>query len=385
MEKDIRAVDIILVEPRVAILKGHMRNNLQLWCEALVKLGFQPIVYCYKRPSSSIPNVKVFYPVPIIWKGLGFLLVVRKYRELWVDFCTYFQAFRLSRKTGYPVIGLSAITPAPVAMVALFVCPPKQWGQVVMYAGLQKTPVGLIIRPKALWAFKILLSKGCSIFTNTRLTAETLKKYLGPEQKIYSYIDPEYIAEVNAVRNNNLREITVLVPGTDDSRRAPLMHLSQANFKTPIKKITIHSSQDKTSNITNTFVLPKYINKIDIISEYLPMVSFSRLFSAHKFTLIAYNTNFFAGSANLLLSVAAGTPVLTSNFPFAEEIFANYGSMGEMFEYGNISNFEDRWERLVSWDNNKWLEFEATRRKLIEDCNYLAVVRRLLDFTGINS
>lgn len=384
-EKDIRGIDIILVEPRLAILKGHMRNNLELWCDALVKLGFQPIVYCYKRPASSIPNVKAFYPICIMWKCLGYLLFIRKYRELWVDFCTYLKAFRLSRKTGNPIIGLSAITPAPVAMAALFVSPSKEWGQVVMYAGLQKTFDGLIIRSKAQRAFKILLSKGCSIFTNTRLAAEILKKYLGKEQKVYSYLDPEYVPEINTVPHNELKEITVLMPGVDDTRRAPLMHLSQANFKTPIKRMTIHSSGNGRENITNKFSVPKYINHIDIVSEYLPMTSFSRLFSAHKFTLIAYNPDFFSGSANLVLSVAAGAPVLTSNFPFAEEIFSNYGSIGEKFEYGNISDFEDKWERLVSWDNNKWLEFEVARRKLIEDCNYLAVVHRLLDFTGIHS
>jgi len=306
-----------------------------------------------------------------LWRILGKLVFIAKYRNNWLSFFSYLNAFCLARRTGYPIVGLSTQTPIPVSFAASIICPRNQWGQIIMYAGIKSGPNSVIIKPNISKALKKLLSKGCFLLVNSQTSADILKNCFPLySTKIQHVFDLQYTPEIKFNPKKSLQGTEILLIGGDDIRRTPLWHLSVTNFTTPVQKLTVHFNAGSAADIHRTLEKLPFLRKIIVTTDYFSPEQFTNLFLTHKFSLVVYNTNFFAASSILLLSVAAGTPVLTSNFAFAKEISARYGKIGEMFEYGNIRDFQDKWEKLVSWKQNDWEEFNNVSRRVEQDCAY---------------
>lgn len=127
---------------------------------------------------------------------------------------------------------------------------------------------------------------------------------------------------------------------------------------------------------------PSAIEEIEVIADYLASETLVRLFATARCALVAYVPSFGQGSANFALAVTSGTPVLSSRFPYAEDMFRRFGRLGELFRYGDLEDFNSALARLVSWTECDWAEFEAARNRFIAEVESRAVVRRALDLAG---
>ena len=381
---------ILLVEPAAGVGHGHFMEKLVLWCDGLVALGFAPTVICWDAPKLPVAGA-TFAPVTQSWVRALARIVPRKRLAMWVELWTYLKAFRLARKLGWPVLGLTTSGPIPVAVAAKMARPQAGWGQIVMYGGLYRTAGGVSVRPRALAAFQSLFQNGCRLLANAPLTTEVLGKQLVPTPTagcLHLLNDPIYVSTAFTLPCVGKRPsaVTVLVPGHEDHRRTPLGHLTQANLQTAIEELVVHQAGRNNLELAGgtAWTPPSFIRQARVITDYLTGDALAGVFARAKFCLIAYDPKFLSGSANLALSVACGTPALCSGFPYADSLFRDFGKIGEQFVYGDHADFARAWERLNSWSASDWAEFEEARRRLIARVTHREVARQAADFLGLN-
>jgi hypothetical protein len=381
---------IILVEPAAFVAQGHFAEKLGLWSRGFDALALQPIIFAWPPPHGTPIPLNV-HTVPTLFRTLG-RLVPGKYYATWADFWTYLFAFKYARKNGLPVLGLTASSPVPVAWCARIFNPNAAWGQIVMYSGLEPVNQSYQIRSKALIAFRVLVRRGCTLLCNSELAKEILKQKLSKEQvheQVYFLPDPINVLDKKCDSDPHKwnSPIHLFVPGDDDHRRSPLLHLQQGELEPQVTRLTVLQPGKNRLLLADgvEWNRPGFIGLVELVSSYQTAEALLSMFSGAKFSLIAYDPNFLQGSANLALSITCGTPVLCSRFPYADRLFRSYGRLGEQFIYNDFVDLRKAWNRLTAWKQADWEEFESARAKLASEVRYESVTRTASEILGLRN
>ena len=115
-------------------------------------------------------------------------------------------------------------------------------------------------------------------------------------------------------------------------------------------------------------------------TDYRYAEALVELFASASWCLIAYEPRFFQGSGLLAQSLVAGTPVLCSRFPHAEELFARFGRLGELFSFSDMNDFGEAWSRLRNWTSEQWDEFHEAKRLFADAVNSERTTRKVIEY-----
>ncbi|HEU5070296.1 MAG TPA: hypothetical protein VFV96_07775 [Verrucomicrobiae bacterium] len=376
---------LILVEPAAGVRSGHFTEKLKLWAEGSRAAGVKVITLVtwsqIEGPPCRVERVVV---APAMARALGRFVPCR-FKAKWAEFWTYLRAGTVSRQTRAPLIGLTASGPMSLAFATHFIRPAK-WLQVVMYGGIVMVADQPRLDERRRWEFAALLRRGCILLCNAPVTADVLvREYQA--QRFSGAIEylPDPIFVPDFVRNSSVKKasepFTLLVSGEENDRRTPLAHLLDAGPKTEIAKLVLHQPGKAEPVLADgrQWVKPSAINVVEVVTDYLVGEPLVRLFASVRCAVIVYAPAFAQGSANFALAVASGTPVLSSRFPYAEDMFRRFGRLGELFHYGESDGFNAALGRIALWGESDWGEFQEARQRFVAEVEYRAVVRRTLE------
>lgn len=316
-------------------------------------------------------------------------LVPPRFRLTAKIFLTYLRAFRCARQRCLPVIGLIS-SPWPVALAATIRAPRSGWGEVLMFAGLERVSAGGGVRVQRRLARSIarLLRAGAQLFCNLPLTAHALAEegsLARYREQIRFLPDPLYVsAEQPLVEDWNHRPFdSLLVPSGDDHKRAPLWHLEQADLRPVISRLFLHQagcSQPSRASDPQPWRAPHYVRSLEFRGDYIATGEpYAQWFSRARTCLLAYRPDFSQGSGHTAFALACGTPLLATRFPYSDYLFERYGpALGEQFDFGDFAGLAAAWRRLCEWDAGKRTAFFAARAAFIAETDYRSVVQQAL-------
>jgi hypothetical protein len=376
---------LVLVEPAAGAKSGHFTEKLKLWSEGARAAGVEVITLVTWSEIEGLPcRVDQVEVAPAVARALG-RFVPRRFKAKWAEFWTYLRAGAVSRQTRAPLIGLTASGPMSLAFAAHFIRPAK-WLQVVMYGGIVMVADQPRLDERRRREFAALLRRGCILLCNAPVTADVLVREYQAQRcsgAIEYLPDPIFVPDF--VRNSSVKKVsepfTLLVSGEENDRRTPLAHLLDAGPRIRIAKLVLHQPGKAEPVLADgrQWVKPSAINAVEVVTDYLPVETLVRLFASVRCALIVYVPAFAQGSANLALAVTSGTPVLSSRFPYAEDMFRRFGRLGELFKYGESDGFNAALERIASWSEREWSEFQEARQRLVAEVEYRVVVRRTIE------
>jgi hypothetical protein len=361
--------DIVLVEPGVNLIFGHYREKLLLWVEELQQAGWRVSVACLVAPEPE------FLP------GVTFNAVLRKtkYRGsrlsiLWLVFRTYLLALRLANKGNAAVLGLTTSTLLPVG-AAYFLGKGARafFGQIVMNGNTFEESNNPLRRYLEATILNFLLRSGVFLFPNMEQTRQSLLaeiKDRSMHRQVITLHDPIRLPPERTSKKR--ADDILLVPGPDDYRRTSLYHLLQAELASPPRSIWIHAPGGVSADIAGR--ISKNFN-LRVLDQYETPQSFVNLFASASWCLLAYRPTFLHGSGLLAQAVVGDTPVLSSRFPYAEELFQKYGRLGELFEFGDMPDLARAWDRLRHWTLQQWKEFHEASARVRADVSADRVVQ----------
>jgi hypothetical protein len=373
---------VVLVEPGAHLLVGHYREKLNLWWKSFRSAGYNVSVVCTVLPDPSLlPEVEfralspskvklaLSSPVPL----QIFLLVFWAYRL----------AFRCGEKTRAPVFGLTTSSLLPIALARVSVMGMRvPFLQILMYGNAFDKVHSKLRRTLSRLSLNLLLQCGTTLFPNTDQTRQSLLGQIHePTQReqIITLYDPTYIPADSISTAIKQETSVLLIPGPDDARRSPLFHLSESRLLDPPNQIWLHAPGRKPADILMNRLL-KLPKSVEVLTEYKTVEEFADLFASATWTLIAYNPAFSQGSGLLAQSLAAGTPVLCSRFPHAEELFVKFGKLGELFTFEDIDDFQKAWLRLRHWTSEQWSEFMEARNRFSKAVSAEAAFDRITKY-----
>jgi hypothetical protein len=377
------AEGIILVEPGVHLRQGHYREKLSLWVEAFRTAGWNVSVVCLEAPERSFLAEVLLRPLPPWCRQVGRFLPNR-IKIPWLVFCTFFLAFVYGKRSGHSVFGLTTSTLFPVAAArGLANARSIPFAQVMMYGNIFEGPGPSIRKAVERASLNSLLRDGAIIFPNTDRTRESVLSRLENikfQDRVVTLYDPIYIPKKPIFPAKRLSEDILLVPGPDDERRSPLFHLANSGLSDPPRTLWIHAPGRKEEDILGSKRRDlKFVSDVHVSTEYKGVEAFADLFSSATWCVIAYAPFFFQGSGLLAQAIAGGTPVLCSSFPHAEELFAKFGRLGELFVYGDLDNFRHAWSRLRNWTPGQWQEFQEASLRFADAVNAEHITRKAIE------
>jgi hypothetical protein len=377
---------VVLVEPGAHIEAGHYREKLTLWWRSFRSAGYEVTVVCTFPPDPSVlpeaefqvlPPNKVKLPLPLPLPVRIFLLL----------FWTYRLAFLCGKETGAPVFGLTTSSLLPIALARISVVGMRSpFLQILMYGNSFDKVHSRLKRTLSRISLKLLLRRGTTLLPNTERTRQSLLCQIQEatqRQQVVTLYDPTYIPEKTISTTTKQETGVLLIPGLDDARRSPLFHLSESTLLEPPSQIWLHAPGRKPADIllNRLLRLPK---SVEVLSEYKTVEEFTYLFVSATWTLIAYSPAFSQGSGLLAQSLAAGTPVLCSRFPHAEELFMKFGKLGELFTFEDIDDFQKAWLRLRHWTSEQWAEFQEAHSRFSKAVSAEAAFARIAKYLRIN-
>lgn len=349
---------VVLVEPGAHLETGHYREKLSLWWKSFHSAGYAVSVVCALSPDPSFLPEAEFETLPpykVKW-ALSCPLPIAIFVLL---FWTYRLAFLRGKKINAPVFGLTTSSLLPIALARISVpCWRSPFLQILMYGNSFDKVHSRLKRMLSRISLILLLRSGTTLFPNTEQTRQSLLGQIHKHeqtQQVVTLYDPTYISEKTTITTVKHEVEVLLIPGPDDARRSPLFHLGEAALLEPPNQIWLHAPGRKPSDMVLTRRLPK---AVAVLTEHRSVGELADLFASATWTLIAYNPAFSQGSGLLAQSLAAGTPVLCSRFPHAEELFLKFGRLGELFTFEDIDDFQKAWLRLRYWNSEQWAEFQ---------------------------
>jgi hypothetical protein len=377
---------VVLVEPGAHIETGHYREKLALWWKNLRSAGYEVSVVCTLSPDPSVlpeAEFQVLSPSKVkLARSLPDPL-----RIFLLLFWTYRLAFLRGEETGAPVFGLTTSSLLPIALARTSVVGMRvPFLQILMYGNSFDKVHSRLTRTLSRISLKLLLRRGATLFPNTERTRQSLLAQIHePTQKeqVVTLYDPTYIPEKTTSIATKQETGILLIPGPDDSRRSPLFHLSASRLLEPPNQIWLHAPGRKPADIllNRLLRLPK---SVEVLTEYKTVEELTHLFASATWTLIAYDPAFSQGSGLLAQSLTAGTPVLCSRFPHAEELFDKFGKLGELFTFGDIDDFQKAWLRLCKWTSGQWAEFQEARSRFSKAVSAEAALARITKYLARN-
>ena len=379
---------IILVEPGVHLERGHYREKLNLWVEAFRRAGWTVTVACFEAPPPNFLSQVAFRSAAPRWKRLG-NLVPRQIRTPWVVFRAFCLGFCYGKQTGSPVFGLTTSTLFPVATARLFSnARAILFAQILMYGNVFDSTVPRLKRMLEQVSLYSLLESGAVIFPNTERTRNSLLSNVNGVKfcdRIVTLYDPIYIPRRPIPLIEKLGEGILLVPGPDDRRRSPLLHLAHSKLIDPPKTLWIHAPGQKEDEILQIREIHlEFAPEIHVFTDHRDVEAFAQLFASASWCLIAYDPVLFQGSGLLAQAIAGGTPVLCSRFAHAEELFSQFGRLGELFTFGDLDDFRNAWSKLRNWSFDQWKEFKEASSRFTEAVNADCTTRKVIEyFTGV--
>jgi hypothetical protein len=374
---------IVLVEPGVHLQQGHYREKLRLWAEGFRLAGWSVSVTCLEAPERSfLPDI-IFRPISNWQRAVGRLLP-NQMRTPWLVFCSFFSAFRYGKRRGHQVFGLTTSTLFPVAVARrLASAHTTPFAQIVMYGNMFERAGSWIRKGLERIGLNSLLAENGLIFPNTERTRQSLLSRLASSEfrgRVVTLYDPIYIPKKAASPTKKQNTSILLVPGPDNARRSSLFHLATSRLKRPPDILWIHAPEGSESDILRTARADlKFTSDIHIFADYKNVEAFAELFAAPSWCLVAYEPSFFQGSGLLAQAVVGGTPVLCSRFPYAEELFAKFGRLGELFTFGEMDDFERAWSRLRDWTPEQLREFQEAATRFTETVNTERITRTVVE------
>lgn len=238
-----------------------------------------------------------------------------------------------------------------------------------MYGNLFDTKNALRIRI-ARWSLVSLLRSGAAVFPNTKRTRAIFAEQVverGLQARIVTHYDPVYVSKTPVQIGQKPSDGPLLVPGLDDHRRSPLAHLEKAHVDPPPRSLYIHAPGRSDKSVSEIRLkASSIVEDVVVSSTYRNQEELCELFASASWCLVAYRPSLSQGSGLLVQSIVSGTPVLCSRFPHADELFQEFGRLGEVFEFDDMNAFRTAWLRLQAWGSREWAEFREARAKLKE-------------------
>lgn len=356
---------IVLVEPGAHIETGHYREKLALWWKSFRSAGYEVSLFCTLPPDPGVLPEAEFQALSPNKVKLALALPL-SLRIFWLLFWTYRLAFLYGKQTGAPVFGLTTSSLLPIALARISVGDMRgPFLQILMYGNSFDKVHSRLKRTLSRISLKLLLRSGTTLLPNTERTRQSLLGHIHePRQRrqVVTLYDPTYLPEETISTATKQEAGVLLIPGPDDARRSPLFHLSTSRLLEPPNQIWLHAPGRKPADILVNRLL-KLPKSVEVLTEYKTVEEFTHLFASATWTLIAYNPAFSQGSGLLAQSLAAGTPVLCSRFPHAEELFVKFGKLGELFTFEDIDDFQKAWLRLRRWTSEQWADFHEARSR----------------------
>ena len=376
--------EIILVEPGAHLQTGHYREKLSLWVKGFRYAGWNVSVACLEEPEPGFLRDVIFRPVPHWWKRIGRLLPNRIYIP-WLVFGAFFFAFRFGKKMDQPVLGLTTSTLLPVAAARLWTSTRMiPFAQILMYGNSFEGKALSLKRALQCTSLRYLLRAGAVIFPNTDRTRKSLLlklKGTKSRDRVLTLYDPIYIPKTPIPLTKKEGKKILLVPAPDTGRRCSLFHLAQSRLMDPPDTVWIHAPGCREADVLQARETDlKLISDIRVSTDYKSIEALAELFASATWCLIAYNPIFIHGSGLLAQSIAVGTPVLCSRFPYAEELFARFGRLGELFTFRDMDDFRRAWFTLRSWTSEQWQEFHDASRLLAEAVDAECITRKVVEY-----
>jgi hypothetical protein len=373
---------IVLVEPGAHLDYGHHKEKLILWVNSFLQSGWQVTVVCSKKPDPYFLPMVSWLPFDQESQPI-FPRLCNRRQTFWLIFQTYLRAFRYAKIHRASMLGLTTSTLVPVFAAFYFARKPAvRFGQIMMYSGHIGQRSGDIRKIIEAVSLNFLLHSGVYLFPNSSETHVQLSRLVkSPKQRsqIITIRDPIFRGSKSLNLKQKKSSETLLVVGLDDSRRSPIFHLSHAKLLQPPKQVWIHAPAKDQSEFPIRFGWSNLCT-IRPLTDYLLGEDLSNLYAEATWCFFAYRPISSQGSGLLAQSIAEGTPVLCSRFPFAEELFSEFGSLGELFTLNDLSDFNRAWTRLRNWTEKDWLAFNLASQRFAESVEATRITQRVVDY-----
>ena len=376
---------LVLIEPAAGnVENGHYQEKLELWIRAARTAGYEPVVVGWEPPPSELRVAWRAFDRRLVSLPLRFIPDRR--RVMWIEFIVYAAGLRLARQLSCPVIGLTACSPITVAAGALL---QRQavpgYGQILMYAGLHESGGLVTLREICRKALAAIQKKGGTLLPNAPSMVDLLRPAFSSGSRMQYLPDPIEVPDVteSEISGKMHAASSLLVSGKDDHRRTPLGHFQRFGGLEHFERLWLQYPEKREAALADgTRWLPPSELRFEFVNHYVDRASLIDLFRGSKFSAVIYAPSFFQGSGHLAFSVACGTPVLASNFPYARDMFAKFGRLGERFDYQDKDGFLAAIDRLLAWGPLEYSEFIDARRSMIAEVNHEAVVKKALETLG---
>lgn len=383
--------EVILVEPGAHLTYGHYQEKLGLWAGAFRAADWSVSVTCWQVPEEGRLDDVDYFATPALPALLSRLLPYRV-RVLWMVFATYLLAFRRAMRGESHVLGCTTSSLLPVtAARTLSRINGRLFAQIVMYGDMfdQQSPRA---RRLARWSLVNLLGAGSAVLPNTMRTRSKFIEQVEDTSlhaRIKTLYDPIYISPKHVPDEVKSPELPFLICGLDGGRRTPLAHLERARLDPAPHHIQFHlpgcTPEDQVGVRSKG---APFASKVSVSTGYLIRDDLHDLCACASCCFLAYHQSASQGSGFLAQSLIAGTPVLSSRFPHALELFEQFGRLGELFEFDNPDSLRNAWSRLRDWGLQQWAEFHAARRQLTEQVDphkHATTIIQLFQHTPVGS
>ncbi len=371
--------EIIVVEPGADSVVSHQLEKLELFLEGFNSLGIKCNIFCNKNPKKDFGRNSV--SCNKLWVNRLRGILPGKIYVWFLEFLCYYRAFVSANKKQMMVLGLTVSAPYGV-LIAYLLSRPKYGVTIrVLNFGLISSSAGSYqVNKKCINSWKILISNGVNIVkltsTGNSLLCTNVTNKVGSINTI-----PEIVSCPNIGVRIKSAPLSLLVVGCDDGhRRNALMALVRGGYLRGLKELHIHAPGHSYARLADgSKYLPPLGVKVKFTNNYITGEELTTMVRSSSACLIGYQQGFCNPSSVLYLSVMAGVPVLSSNFPDGIYSFDTCGKLGEMFKMETEGDLSRAWGRFLEWGDLEYGKFSEAREKLRAMVNPLTVARRHLE------
>jgi len=376
IDRSFKLTHVFLVEPGLHCSAGHMRGEVEAFASGLLNLGLKCTVVGWKPPSRAFD------------KSINSQFVNSRYERLieslppkvgvrLLEFLTYRKAFSL----GYnikkcAILGLTASGPFGPALA-------------VCISG--KLPVTLLInrhlgnaaqRTTSSWrlAFEILARRGVALGAYSESVASSLRSILPYHARMIRHL-PEVIADIPADDHSHSKKLhgVLLVSGTDSvGRRAPIRHLTEL-ATIPFRKVILHDPSGRFEECDQLQIKHKSSVEFERVSTYFTS-DFTAFLKTSSAVLVAYSPSFMNPSSILRHALSANVPAISSRFPDADFLHAQFGCIGETWTFDDTKSLSFAMDRFLCWNESNFVKLEQASVGLKQWANPLASARAHIQF-----
>lgn len=330
---------IVIVEPYAHLDFGHYQDKLVIWLTELKKLGISTHLVTQKEVAGITSLATSVTTLSERSQKIGAKLPASVSR-IYIFVSAYAAGIESSKHLDCGLLGLTTRAALPIWIASkLKGVPPKPWGFHLMNCYLN----GFMGKLQKI-AFKSVTRNKCNVFANLQYNLERLEPYMDVAQGFYL---PDPIQVYDLIESRDVTDAKLLVVGKDDTRRNGVEAVLNCQLPTRINELQLHSTGVKDNKLLSFKKMNPDV-KLTVTDGFQNAEDFYSMFANADISLISYDPEFPMGSGNLVNSLVAGTPVVSTRISHARYLDDRFPGIVEFFDYGSSKSLASAIARTVS-------------------------------------